>query len=240
MPISFQCGRQLANPEPLYSPGTNKPAATDRDGICLAQVRTGAGALTLAGAGVSGGVYSAGFDGGRKITAYSAGDIHTVTFTVTGTDKDGTVITEDLTNVNNSTITGAKYFQTVTGVASSATIGTNVEIGFAASLIVLNMGRASVFKIAPANGETVLVAMYGADNTGAAYAASLHLVTPASLTLTWADGTTPTDTRVYFAGGTEPTLTASGDDWFTFICDGTTASSDTVWYGFTSGQDLKA
>lgn len=108
-------------------------ATEDRDGIATAQTTAGAGNLTLAGALTSGGVYTAG-DGsgvsvGHQVSAYCAGDINTVVFTVTGTDPDGLAQTDTITGVNASTVETTKYFKTVTQVAASATCGTNVEIG---------------------------------------------------------------------------------------------------------------
>ncbi len=222
--------------------GTNVPSATDRDGLSLAQQRVGAGVLLLNGTAISGGTFTCPFSGGRLVTIYSAGDLSARTFTVTGTDKDGVAITNDIAGPNNTTTTGTKYFHTISSISSNGTVGSNVEAGFSSSLVQLHLSEGDMFKLDPTNAETVAITIDGAGPV-AAYGmpeCSLKIDVPASLTLTWADGTTPTDTRIYFAGGTEPTLTASGIDWFEFVHDGTTASGDTVWYGFTAGQDLKA
>src|SRR3990172_6718793 len=120
----------IANPSRVHDFGTNIPSATDRDGIAQAQQLGGAGNLVLNGAGVSSGVYSCGFDGGRKITIYSAGNLSAITFTVTGTDRSGTTQTEDITGPNNGTTTGTKFFQSVSQIAASAAVGSNVEAGF--------------------------------------------------------------------------------------------------------------
>jgi hypothetical protein len=193
----------------------------------------------MTGAGVAGGVYTAGFDGGRKITVYSTGNLSALTFTITGTDKDGAAQTNDITGPNNGTTTGTKYFQTVTQVAVGATVGTNVEIGFSASLVVFDPSkRGTYFQFAPLAGETVLMAFYG-GNSSAKQRLAIKMTNPGAATMTWADGTTPTDTRVYFAGGVEPTLTASGTDLFEFLYDGSTASSDSVWFCITQIADLK-
>lgn len=227
--------------ETIKAFGTNIPAATDRDGIGIAQVRTGAGNLTITGAGAAAGVYNSGFTGGRLLTLYSTGNLSALTFTVTGTDWRGDALSESITGPNNTTVTGTKYFQTVTQVAVGATIGTNVEVGFAASTVVLDTRVASHFQLSPTNGEAVCVALYGeaGSGTGLKDNCSLKVTTPATGTYTWADGTTPSDTRVYFAGGTEPTLTASGTDYFKFEADGATASSDAIWYCTAVVQDLK-
>ena len=96
--------------------GTNVPVVTDRDGIAQAQQRTGAGNLTLNGVGVADGVYLAGFDGGRHVTLYSAGNLSAITFTVTGTDKDGAAQTEDITGPNITTVIGTKFFKSLTSI----------------------------------------------------------------------------------------------------------------------------
>lgn len=224
----------------VHNFGTNIPAATDRDGISLAQTTAGAGNLLLNGAGVSGGTYSAGFDGGRKITLYSLGNLSTLTFTVTGTDKNGAAQTEDITGPNATTVTGTKFFQSVTQIAVTGAVGTNVEGGFAASLVCLNLSRGSVFILSPTAAEAVLIAPYGSTGSGYTDRISLKINAPASSTITWANGTAPSDVRVYFAGGTEPTLTASGADWFDIVADSTTDTGDTIWYAVNSAQDLKA
>lgn len=221
--------------EPVHDIGTNIPAATDRDGIAEAQQLVGAGDLVLDGAGVSGGSYAAGFDGGRKITLYSAGNLSARTFTVTGTDKDGAAQTENLTGPNNSTVTGTKYFQTVTQIAVNGAVGSDVEAGFAASLVVLNTSRAKQFILAPANGETLVVAIYPNPVAGISTRVQLRLIVPASLTLTWADGTTPADTKINWPdANVAPTINGGTTAWFEFDGDGATDSGDYVWQGFTA------
>lgn len=102
-------------------------AVLDGNGIALAQQTAGAANLTLAGALASGGVAT--LDIPRHVGIYCAGDINTVVFTVTGTDRFGATITEDITGVNATTVNGVKNFKTVTQVAADAAVGTNVEVG---------------------------------------------------------------------------------------------------------------
>ncbi|HLA14759.1 MAG TPA: hypothetical protein VJZ25_07025 [Gemmatimonadaceae bacterium] len=221
--------------------GADVPVATDRDGICAAQQLVGAGSLVLDGVGVSGGAYACGFTGGRKITVYSAGDLSARTFTITGTDKDGAAQTEDIVGPDTTptTNTGTKHFQTVTDVSVDGTVGTDVEVGFAASLVCLFLRDGAAFDLRPTNGETVIIALYGATGVGFGDRAALKLVGPATGTFTFADGTTPSDARVYFAGGTEPTVTVSGTDWFEFVCISDATSGDTLWYAIAVVQDIK-
>ena len=64
--------------------------------------------------------------------------------------------------------------------------------------------------------------------SGSAGSFTLLVTNGASATLTW-------PTSVDWAGGTAPTLTASGIDILTF----TTVDGGTIWYGFLAGADMK-
>ena len=64
--------------------------------------------------------------------------------------------------------------------------------------------------------------------SGTAGSFTLIVTNGASATLTW-------PTSVDWAGGTAPTLTASGIDILTF----TTVDGGTIWYGFLAGADMK-
>ncbi len=64
--------------------------------------------------------------------------------------------------------------------------------------------------------------------SGSAGSFTLIVTNGASATLTW-------PTSVDWAGGTAPTLTASGIDILTF----TTIDGGTTWYGFLAGADMK-
>jgi hypothetical protein len=101
--------------------------AADADGIALPQTTAGAADLVLAGAFASGGV--ARLDAQRKVGVHSTGDINAVVFTIYGTDQSGNQITDTVTGVNNSTVSTVLDFYTVTRVAASAIVGTNVEVG---------------------------------------------------------------------------------------------------------------
>jgi hypothetical protein len=67
-----------------------------------------------------------------------------------------------------------------------------------------------------------------APASGKAGSFTLIVTNGASATLTW-------PTSVDWAGGTAPTLTASGKDILTF----TTIDGGTIWYGFAAGLDMK-
>lgn len=102
------------------------PDAIDDDGICASQNRTGAGALTLNGALVSGGV--AVLDVPRNVIVDSGG-ADTAVITVTGTDEYGATMVESITLNGTTGVAGKKAFKTITGVASSATISNGCFIG---------------------------------------------------------------------------------------------------------------
>jgi len=105
------------------------PVNVDADGIAEAQAVAGAGALTLDGALVSGGVYSG--DYARQIGILSAGDDSLITFTVTGTDADKRAITEAVTGSSGApgTAESTLYFLTVTSVVASGAASGNVSVG---------------------------------------------------------------------------------------------------------------
>jgi len=103
---------------------TLAPTALDRNGIAQAQTTAGAD-LTLNGA------LSGTMDVPRHVSVYCAADMSGVVFTVTGTDRYGTIITEAITGPNATTVNGTKNFKTVTRVAVDGAVGTNCEVGSA-------------------------------------------------------------------------------------------------------------
>ena len=101
--------------------------ALDADGISAAQTTAGAADLLINGALASGGSYTGTY--AHQIGMFSSGNISTVVFTVYGTDQDGKAITDTITGINNTTVETTKYFKTVTRIAASAIVGTNVIAG---------------------------------------------------------------------------------------------------------------
>ncbi len=99
----------------------------DADGIAVAQTTVGAANLVLNGALVTSGV--AQLTQQRKVAGHSTGNISTVIFTVYGTDWAGNSITDTVTGISNTTVSTTLDFLTVTRIAASATVGTNVEFG---------------------------------------------------------------------------------------------------------------
>lgn len=106
---------------------TRQLAAADDNGIALLQQLVGAGALTLNGVLVAAGV--AQLDTQRKVGISSTGNLSAVTFTVYGKDQPGNTISESLAGPNNNTVSTTLDFYTVTQVAASAAVGTDVIVG---------------------------------------------------------------------------------------------------------------
>lgn len=125
---------------PYYSLDMD-PANTSTNGIALAQTTSGAANLLLNGGQVSGGVWSltsAGYSagvGGVRIFIDSAGDVSSVIFTVTGTDQDGIARTEAITGVTTTEVNSVTFWSTITQIAASATVGSNVNVGTTSQVI---------------------------------------------------------------------------------------------------------
>lgn len=102
-------------------------AASDADGIAQAQQAAGAGNLTLNGDLVVSGVAQLGAQ--RIVGIASTGNLSAVTFTVYGTDDAGNTISQAIAGPNNNTVSTTLNFRTVTRVAVSAAVGTDVEVG---------------------------------------------------------------------------------------------------------------
>lgn len=67
----------------------------------------------------------------HQLNLTSAANLSAITITLTGTDADGRVVTEDVTGPNANTVESTKYFKTLTAVAASATLGANtLDIGW--------------------------------------------------------------------------------------------------------------
>lgn len=111
------------------------PPTLDRDGICQAQVRTGAGNLTLNGALYNASTARAYIDAGtqsrgRCLGVYSAGNLSALLFRAYGFDRNGKrLVASVAAGPNNSTVVIPKAFWIVDRVWVSGTIGTNVEVG---------------------------------------------------------------------------------------------------------------
>lgn len=105
---------------------TTSFTGADGNGIAEAQQRTGAGNLTLVSSTVT-------LTPPRFVTLTSLGNLSGVTFTITGTAPNGSSQTESLAGPNANTVTSTLTFATITSIATSATVGTDVEAGYTQS-----------------------------------------------------------------------------------------------------------
>src|ERR1700752_2049789 len=103
-------------------------AASSSNNICLSQTPGGAGALTLNGSTVSGGV--AILDAQRVVGITSAGNDTARTFVITGQDEQGNVISESLAGASGATASSILNYKKVTSItidgaaAGAITVGT--------------------------------------------------------------------------------------------------------------------
>lgn len=82
-----------------------------------------------------------------------------ITFTLTGIDIDGKSITETLAGPNNNTVTGTKYFATLSSVAVSAELE-------GADLLTIGWSAASITKTIPLEWRSNAAAAMNADISG--------------------------------------------------------------------------
>lgn len=102
-------------------------AAADADGIAQAQTPAGAGALTLNGALVSGGVAT--MDVARRVLVTAAANESARTLTITGTNWNGDTISETMTGPNATTDYTDADFKTVTSVTIDGAATGNISVG---------------------------------------------------------------------------------------------------------------
>lgn len=101
----------------------------DADGLAASQTPSGAGAVTLNGALISGGVWT-GNGCGQLVSITSGSNISNRTFTVTGKDVDGKATTETITGPNNTTVNGSTYFSYISGITISGAAAGAITVGF--------------------------------------------------------------------------------------------------------------
>lgn len=119
-------------------------ATNDADGICETQSPGAAGALLINGLLASGGVASWGQ--GQKISIVSGGNDTNKTFTITGPDPDGTVISEVLAGASGGAATSVNWYKGVSSIVISAASASTVAVG----ILVAN---GAVSKSLRVNGE---------------------------------------------------------------------------------------
>jgi hypothetical protein len=188
--------------------------AADADGVCQSQTPGSGGeqALTIDGALSSGGVAT--FVAARLITITSAADDSARTFTVTGTDVNGNAQTETITGPDTTTITGTKYFRTVTEVLVDDDTAGAITVGMANnSLDVVYAGRARLRGIYLTHTGTAGTIPF--RNGGATGTAMLTVPTPASANST-RDLVIP-DEGIMFDSGAYITYTAGTTVFSSFV-----------------------
>lgn len=104
--------------------------AASANAICLSQTPSGAGALTLNGALVSGGVAT--LDTARRILITCAGNETGKTFVLTGTAANGKVQAETLAGPNATTVQSTLDFKTITSITISAAAAGALTVGTSA------------------------------------------------------------------------------------------------------------
>lgn len=65
----------------------------------------------------------------RTASITSTGDLHTINFTIVGTDTQGVAVSETRIGPNNATVETTAQYHTFTSVTSDAAVGTAVSIG---------------------------------------------------------------------------------------------------------------
>ena len=101
--------------------------ALDADGISTAASVGNNAALTIGGAlADSGSVTNA---SGRQVTILSAGDDSGISFTVVGTDVNGSALSETVTGADTGTATSSGYFKTITSITAVGNPAGNVSAG---------------------------------------------------------------------------------------------------------------
>ena len=108
---------------------TYAPSVLDADGICASQTTSGAAYAVINGALASDGVATMGDQ--QIITIFSASNLAGLTFLATGSDRNGSVLTETITGPGAGlTVVSTKNFYTVSSIYVSAaaaafTVGVN-------------------------------------------------------------------------------------------------------------------
>jgi hypothetical protein len=102
-------------------------ATASATNIRTASSIAGAGAVTLNGSLVSGGVAT--LDKQRRVLFTSAGNDSGITFTISGTNANGDLISETLTGGNIAAVATVLDYKTVTSITSSGASAGTVSIG---------------------------------------------------------------------------------------------------------------
>ena len=140
--------------------------ALDADGISAAAAVGNNAALVIGGALADGG--SVTNASGRQVTILSAGDDSSKSFTVVGTDVNGTALTESVTGANAGTATSSGYFLTIASITAVGNPAGNVSAGINANAVgVVFAGRTRLKGYTVVSGGTAgIVSVRNASVTG--------------------------------------------------------------------------
>lgn len=177
---------------------TADTVALDADGITTSASLSGAGTLTINGTLASTGTVT--LSSGRQVTITSAGNDTGVTFTVTGTDVNGTAQTEAITGASGAAATSTKYFKTITEIANSAASAGAVTAGInALAADVVFAGRMRLRAVWVKDSATAGTLEFRQES--AAGTANLKFDTIAVSTWAFRDNDIPDDGILFVGGG---------------------------------------
>jgi hypothetical protein len=147
--------------------------------VCASQTRVGAGALVINGTLATGGVAT--LAAAYAVSVTSSGNDSALTYTITGTNAAGNVVSQAITGPNTTTVFTTTAFRTVTGVSVSGSTVGNITVGF---------GSFAVTAPIPLDyfGDST-VSLQVVTTGGAAYTVqqTLDNVQDATVTPTWFD-----------------------------------------------------
>jgi hypothetical protein len=106
---------------------TRTLAAAVTTAIAAGQTLGGAGSFLVNGSLATGGVATIPVP--SQVTLTSTGNISARTFTITGTDYRGQIISEAIAGPNNNTVTTTNTFATVTAISVNGAVGTATSLG---------------------------------------------------------------------------------------------------------------
>lgn len=126
-------------------------AGLDRNGIAASQTPLAGGNLTLDGA------LGTVFPAGVRVSVYAAADDTGRTFTVTGTQKNGDVLIEDITGPNIYTVFSNALFYSITSVAVDAATAGAIEIGVQGTATFTTPQHITIYSAADDTGRTFTI-----------------------------------------------------------------------------------
>jgi hypothetical protein len=171
----------------------------DRNGIITAVTPAAAGAITLNGALVAGGI--AYLPSQREILIYSSGNDSGVTFAIVGKDIHGASVTETITGPNTTTVYSTNAYYTVSSVSISGVGTGSIEVGCVGDFVGIELddGTLQWTNIGAALSTTLVLVDALTDDVAVdnhVYSYTSKLERPISIT----------DTRLRSSDGTERPL----------------------------------